>query len=79
MLSLHSPKTLLLLLLSVLREFIQWVNDSHTKQIDASTEQTIKELRRKVARRRWRRAIHAVRLMVRLGGSNFNLKRRRAA
>lgn len=52
---------------SVLNEFKQWVNNSRYKQLDAATEKTIKELRRKVARRRWKRAINAVRLTVRLG------------
>ena len=50
----------------------QWVHDSRSKQLDAATEQTIKDLRRKVARRRWKKAINAVRLMVRLGHSDSN-------
>jgi len=56
----------------VLKEFKQWVNDSRSKQLDAATEQTIKDLRSKIARRRWKRAINAVRLMVRLGHSDSN-------
>ena len=56
----------------VLKEFKQWVHDSRSKQLDAATEQTIKDLRRKVARRRWKKAINAVRLMVRLGHSDSN-------
>ncbi|KAL7548089.1 hypothetical protein ACHAWF_011376, partial [Thalassiosira exigua] len=58
--------------MSVLNEFKMWVHDSRCRQLDAATESTIKELRRKVARRRWKRAIHAVRLMVRLGQSDSN-------
>ena len=59
----------------MLREFKNWVLNSRVKQLDSATEGTIKELRRKVARRRWKRAINAVRLMVRLGkkpNSNSN-------
>ena len=48
------------------------MHDSRCKQLNSATEKTIKELRRKVARRRWKRAIHAVRLMVRLGHSSSN-------
>ena len=56
--------------ISVLKEFKTWVQDSRYKHLDAATEATIKELRRKVARRRWKRAINAVRLMVRLRHSS---------
>ncbi|KAL7543031.1 hypothetical protein ACHAXR_012488 [Thalassiosira sp. AJA248-18] len=56
----------------VMNEFKQWVHDSRSRQLDSATEQTIKELRRKVARRRWKRAIQIVRVMVRLGHSSSN-------
>ena len=56
----------------VLKEFKQWVTDSRSKQLDAATEQTIKDLKRKIALRRWKKAINAVRLMVRLGQSESN-------
>ena len=57
---------------SVLKEFQKWVTDSRMKQLDSATEETIKELRREVARRRWKRAINAARLMVRLGKAGPN-------
>lgn len=52
---------------SVLKDFKQWVQDSRCNQMDSTTVDTIRELRRKVARKRWKRAIHAVRLAIRLG------------
>lgn len=39
-------------------------------QLDSATVDTIRELRRRVARKRWKRAINAVRLAVRLGKGN---------
>jgi hypothetical protein len=58
--------------MGVLKEFKKWVHDSRSKHLDPSSEHTFKELRRKLARRRWKRAIHMVRLMVRLGHSRSN-------
>lgn len=50
------------------------MHDSRQHQLDKTTSDTIRELRRKVARKRWKRAIHAVRLAVRLGKGNNNKK-----
>ena len=64
---------------SVLKEFKQWVNDSREKHVSAESEEVMKGLRRKVARRRWRGAIHAVRLAVRLAAdSDISAKEQRA-
>ncbi len=52
-----------------MNEFQRLVTDSRVPQIDEATEQTMQVMRRKVARRRWKRAISAVRLIVRLGKS----------
>lgn len=57
---------------SVMEEFKQWVHDSRCNQLDSTTVDTIRELRRKVARKRWKRAIHAVRLAIRLGKGSSN-------
>jgi len=57
--------------LIVMKEFQRLVMDSRIPQ-DAATEETMKQLRRKVARRRWKRAISAVRLIVRLGKSRID-------
>lgn len=58
---------------SVLKEFKKWVHDSRCKQLDLATESTIKELRRKVARTRWRRAITTVRITIRLKKSSSQI------
>jgi hypothetical protein len=62
--------------LSVLKEFKKWVHESRCQQLDLATESTIKELRKKVARERWRRAIKAVRITIRLKRSQTNISSR---
>ena len=54
---------------SVLQEFQRLVADSR-RPMDAATEKAMKQMRRKVARRRWKRAISAVRMIVRLGSNS---------
>ncbi|KAL7544784.1 hypothetical protein ACHAWF_008145, partial [Thalassiosira exigua] len=51
---------------SFMDEFQRLVEDSRVPQIDKMAQETMQRLRRKVAARRWRRAISAVRLIVRL-------------
>lgn len=58
---------------SVLKEFKNWVQESRCKQLDVATESTIKELRRKVARTRWKRAITAVKITIRLKKSSSRI------
>lgn len=58
---------------SVLKEFKNWVQESRCKQLDVATETTIKELRRKVARTRWKRAITAVKITIRLKKSSSRI------
>mmetsp|Transcript_7656 Transcript_7656/g.15599 ORF Transcript_7656/g.15599 Transcript_7656/m.15599 type:complete len:1368 (-) Transcript_7656:213-4316(-) len=65
--------------MSVLRDFKQWVHDSRCDQLDSATADIIRDLRRKVARKRWKRAIHAVRLAVRLGKGNKKVDMRLVA
>ena len=45
-----------------------WIEDSRVNQLDEETEKMIAEMKRKVARHRWRRAISAVRLSYKLSG-----------
>ena len=54
-----------------MKEFHRLVLDSRVP-VDPATEKTMKKLRRKVARRRWKRAISAVRLIVKLGSRTKN-------
>ncbi|KAL7534784.1 hypothetical protein ACHAXR_006071, partial [Thalassiosira sp. AJA248-18] len=56
---------------SIMKEFHRLVLDSRVP-VDPATEKTMKKLRRKVARRRWKRAISAVRLIVKLGSRTKN-------
>lgn len=49
-------------------QFRKWIEDSRVSQLDEETENMIVELRRKVARHRWKRAISAVRLSYKLSG-----------
>lgn len=64
------PAHLMVSLLSL--QFQRLVTDSRVPQTDAATEETMKQLRRKVAKRRWKRAISAVRLIGRLGKSSMS-------
>lgn len=52
---------------SIMKEFIKWIEDSKVSQLDASTEEAINNLRRMVARRRWKRAYSMVRIGRMLG------------
>eukprot|EP00956_Cyclotella_meneghiniana_P005315 scaffold6685_cov55-Cyclotella_meneghiniana.AAC.1 len=56
---------------SVLREFKTWVHQSRCKQLDLATE---RDLRRKVARTRWKRAISTVKISIRLKKSSKQIK-----
>lgn len=56
---------------SMMREFSRWIQDSKESQLDASTEAIINNLRRQVARRRWKRANTMVSLALRLSTSSF--------
>eukprot|EP00985_Skeletonema_marinoi_P013380 scaffold6613_cov158-Skeletonema_marinoi.AAC.7 len=49
-------------------QFRKWIDDSRISQMDEETEQMLIEMKRKVARHRWRRAISAVRLSYRISG-----------
>ena len=49
-------------------QFRCFIEDSMVKQLDERTEGMIAEMKRKVARHRWKRAISAVRLSLKLGG-----------
>jgi hypothetical protein len=49
-------------------QFRKWIEDSKASQLDEDTEDMIVQLRRKVARHRWKRAISAVRLSYKLSG-----------
>ncbi len=49
-------------------QFRKWIDDSRISQMDEETEKMLKHMKRKVARHRWRRAISAVRLSIRISG-----------
>jgi predicted lipase len=49
-------------------QFRKWIEDSKVSQLDKETEDILVQLRRKVARHRWKRAISAVRLSYKLSG-----------
>ena len=49
-------------------QFRKWIDDSRISQMDEETEQMLLEMKRKVARHRWKRAISAVRLSYRISG-----------
>ena len=51
--------------MSLLQKWIEYSRDTY---LDGETEEVISEMKRKVARRRWRRAIWAVRFNCRLSG-----------
>jgi len=52
--------------MSIMKEFQRLVADSRGPQVSAAAAKTMHKLRRRVARRRWKRAISAIRLIVRL-------------
>lgn len=49
-------------------QFRKWIDDSRISQMDEETEKMLLEMKRKVARLRWKRAISAVRLSYRISG-----------
>jgi hypothetical protein len=49
-------------------QFRKWIDDSRISQMDEETEKMLREMKRKVARLRWKRAISAVRLSYRISG-----------
>lgn len=49
-------------------QFRKWIDDSRISQMDEETEKMMIEMKRKVARHRWKRAISAVRLSYRISG-----------
>ena len=49
-------------------QFRKWIDDSRISQMDEETEKLLIEMKRKVARHRWKRAISAVRLSYRISG-----------
>ena len=63
----HNPTTYKLLY-SITDQFRSWIEDSRINQLDEETEVMIAEMKRKVARHRWRRAISAVILSYRISG-----------
>uniref|UniRef100_A0A7S4JI39 Fungal lipase-type domain-containing protein n=1 Tax=Odontella aurita TaxID=265563 RepID=A0A7S4JI39_9STRA len=52
--------------ISFIEEFRCWVEDSRSDQLDKTAEQIILDLRKKVAKSRWKRSISAVRMSVKL-------------
>ena len=59
---LYAPKN------SITAQFKTWIEDSRVNQLDDETQKMIAEMKRKVARHRWKRAISAVRLSYKLAG-----------
>jgi len=53
---------------SITAQFRTWIEDSKVNHLDETTEKMIADMKRKVARHRWRRAINAVRLSYKLNG-----------
>ena len=49
-------------------QFKCFIEDSMVKQLDEKTEEMIADMKRKVARHRWKRAISAVRISIKLSG-----------
>ena len=54
--------------ISITEQFRIWIEESRVDQIDDETKEMIAEMKRKVARHRWKRAISAVRLSYRIAG-----------
>ena len=52
-------------------QFRKWIDDSRISQMDEETEKMLIHMKRKVARHRWRRAISAVRLSIRISGGKL--------
>lgn len=53
---------------SITAQFQTWIEDSRVDHLDVETENMISEMKRKVARDRWQRAICVVRLSYKLSG-----------
>ena len=58
--------------LSMLGEFKGWIEDSKVSQLDASTEEVINNLKKQVARRRWKRAKSIISMSRMLSKSRLN-------
>ena len=57
--------------LSMLGEFRKWIEDSKVSQLDASTEEVINNLKKQVARRRWKRAKSIISITRKLSTSRL--------
>ena len=58
--------------LSMLGEFRKWIEDSKVSQLDASTEEVINNLKKQVARRRWKRAKSIISMTRQLSSKRLN-------
>ena len=56
------------MIVSQTAQFRKWIKDSKVSQLDKDTEDMIGQLRKEGSRRRWKRAITAVRLIHKLSG-----------